>query len=136
MTQSVGRQFETLAARYAAAWNARDLAAIMDLHHPGGSYQLHDARRETALVHGLDGIRETFAKDLARLTAIHFELLDLHEGAGHVVFRSRLTATTNTGDAIDVNTMDLLTIRDGLVMTKHTFVGGPHAPQPKGSRDV
>lgn len=110
-----------IAERYAGAWNDHDLAAIMELHTADTRYQLHG---RTSPMTGKEAVSAAFAADLGAMPDIHFDLVTMHTGGDHVVFQSRITGTRD-GRAFCVDAMDLLTVRDGLVHTKDTYLGMP-----------
>ncbi len=107
-----------IAQRYADAWNAHDLTAIMALHSDDTHYELH-GRSQPAV--GTADVRARFAAELAGVPDIRFDLVSLHGGLDHVVFRSRVTGTIEDRP-VEFDAIDLLTLRDGLVRCKHTYL--------------
>ena len=75
---------ERLAAEWVAAWNAHDLDRIIELYAPGIVFQTPTVIDTLGLpdgtVRGLTELREHFARGLARLPDLHFELHDAYVG--------------------------------------------------------
>jgi ketosteroid isomerase-like protein len=78
----------------------------------------------TCAVSGKSNVRARFRTELDSIPDIRFELLSLHGSADHVVFRSRVTGTLD-GRSVTLDAIDLLTLHDGLVRSKHTYLVSP-----------
>ena len=123
---------EALAERYGDAWNRQDLEDILALHAEDGSFRLHIPDGEP--VDGRAAIRAAFAGFLAQLPDIRFETRRLLTGPGFWVLESNMTGTAAApfdvdgervdapGARIEVDAVDVITVRDGLVQTKDTYV--------------
>ncbi len=123
---------EALAERYGEAWNAQDLDGILALHAEDGSFQLHIPGGEP--VEGRAAIREAFAGFLTQLPDIRFEPRRLLAGPGFWVLESNMIGTAAApfdvdgeqvdapGARIEVDAVDVITVREGLVQTKDTYV--------------
>lgn len=108
----------TLATRYADAWNAHDLDAIMALHADDTDYQMDGGG---TVYRGKDAVRAKFASQLAAVRDLHFTLKSLHFGNDHLVFEARITGETLDGVALSLNGIDLITVRDDQVVSKHSY---------------
>lgn len=110
---------ETLAASYLAAWRARDLDRIVALHAPGGSFHLHAPGSPPAL--GRAAIRDSFAAVLGRWPDLTPAPRRLLCGAEHWVLDWSLEAEGEEG-AVRLPLLDLVTVSDGLVDRKDTYL--------------
>jgi hypothetical protein len=86
-------QGRALAEEWVAVWNAHDLDAIMALYAPGVSFQtptiidtlgIPDGR-----VQGVERLREHFARGLARLPELRFDLDHIYLGVRSVAIAYR-----------------------------------------------
>ena len=123
---------EELAERYGAAWNSQDLDAIVSMHAEDGTFQLHVPGGER--VSGRDGIRAAFAGFLAQLPDIHFEPVRLRAGADFWVLESAMSGTVAApidvegeqvqadGARVSVDAVDVISVRDGVVQSKDTYL--------------
>jgi steroid delta-isomerase-like uncharacterized protein len=121
-----------LAQRYGEAWNRQDLDAIMDLHTDDCVFQAYAAGSPPA--EGLEAVREAFAGYLALLPDINFAERALHVGEDHWVLESTMTGTVegaievdgesigDRGARVEVDCVDVIEVRDGLVASKHTYL--------------
>ena len=121
-----------LAERYGEAWNAQDLDGILARHAEDGSFRLHVPGGEP--VEGREAIRAAFAGFLAQLPDIRFEPRRLLCGLAFWVLESTMTGTAAApfdvdgeqvdapGARIEVDVVDVITVRDGLVQTKDTYL--------------
>jgi SnoaL-like domain len=75
---------ERLAAEWTAAWNSHDLDAIMPLYSPSVRFQtptiVTTLGVADGVVHGVERLREHFARGLRRLPDLHFELEGVYVG--------------------------------------------------------
>lgn len=131
-----------LVRRYGDAWNSHDLDAIMSMHTRDTVFQLHllDAPEIT----GLDAVREAFAGFLALWPDIHFGSERLHIGDGFFVHHCTVTGTLAaplpfgslvaqpTGSPIGFTGVDVITVEDGLVRRKDTYLDIAAAQQRLG----
>jgi steroid delta-isomerase-like uncharacterized protein len=121
-----------LAQRYGDAWNRQDLDAIMALHTDDCVFVAHAAGSPPA--EGKQAVREAFADYLALLPDINFAERALHVGEDHWVLESTLTGTVeqaievegeslgDRGARVEVDCVDVIEVRDGLVASKHTYL--------------
>lgn len=109
---------QDLAVRYGAAWAAHDLDAIMALHTEDTVFHLHgDA--EPAV--GLAATREAFATAMDQWPDIRFERRRVHIGSAHFVSEYEMRASRG-GREIVCDGIDVLSVRDGLVARKDTYL--------------
>ena len=125
-------EIRELAERYGAAWNHQDLDAIMALHTDDSVFVAHAAGSIPA--EGKDAVREAFAGYLALLPDINFAERALHLGDDHWVLESTLSGTVAgsievdgealgvDGDRVEVDCVDVIEVRDGLVASKQTYI--------------
>jgi hypothetical protein len=71
---------------YVAAWNAGDLDAWLDAHHPEAEY-VTLAGPEPRTFAGHDGLREAWAEGRANWEVFRFQVLDEEGGVLEVGFR-------------------------------------------------
>jgi len=121
-----------LAQRYGEAWNSQDLDGIIDLHTDDSVFVAHAAGSVPA--EGKDAVREAFAGYLALLPDINFAERALHVGEDHWVLESTMSGTVagsievdgqalgESGARIEVDCVDVIEVRDGLVASKQTYV--------------
>jgi steroid delta-isomerase-like uncharacterized protein len=125
-------EIRELAERYGEAWNRQDLDAIMDLHSDDTVFQAHAAGTPPAV--GKEAVRETFAGYLAQLPDINFAERALHVGDDHWVLESTMSGTIaqpievegeslgDSGARVEVDCVDVIEVRDGLVVSKQTYI--------------
>jgi len=125
-------EVQELAERYGAAWNSQDLDAIMDLHTDDTVFVAHAAGSVPA--EGRDAVREAFAGYIALLPDINFAERALHVGDDHWVLESTMSGTAAgsievegealgaTGARVEVDCVDVIEVRDGLVASKQTYI--------------
>ena len=82
---------ESVFAAYRAAWRNHDLDAIVELHHPEGSFWLHTAGQTVGI--GREAIRARFAGTLALLPDIVFDSLRVHWGEAFLVHEMSASGT-------------------------------------------
>jgi uncharacterized protein (TIGR02246 family) len=119
---------ETLAERYFAAWEARDPARIVELHAPDTRFQIHAGGE---VVEGREAVREAFAGIFRRWPDFRFETYRVLYGDDHWVLDWALISTLKRDErggraerAIRFDCLDVVTVRDGLVVRKDTYVDG------------
>jgi len=111
---------EMLAAQYGEAWSTRDVEAILALHTADSVFQLHApgyARAE-----GIDAVRESFAAVFALLPDVTFTSVRQRIGEDFWVLESLMQGTTAAGISISVDCVDVISVRDGLVASKDTYL--------------
>jgi steroid delta-isomerase-like uncharacterized protein len=121
-----------LAERYGEAWNSQDLDAIMDLHTEDSVFVAHAGG--TSPAEGKEAVREAFAGYLALLPDINFAERALHVGDGHWVLESVMSGTVaqpievegealgESGARVEIDCVDVIEVRHGLVASKHTYI--------------
>jgi len=127
-----GSEIEELARRYGEAWNGQDLDAIMEFHADDCVFCAHAAGSPRA--DGKLAVREAFAGYLALLPDINFAEGSLYVGDDHWVLESTMTGTVagaievegteigESGARIEVDCVDVIEVRDGLITSKQTYL--------------
>ena len=110
--------YKALATRYMAAWNAHDVPAIMAMHADDTSYRRHGSPK---IYRGKEAVAEQFAKDISGLPGIKFEPVSVHGSDDHFVAESIITATGKDGAPVTMELIDLITLRDGKVVSKDSY---------------
>jgi steroid delta-isomerase-like uncharacterized protein len=123
-------EIQELAQRYGEAWNSQNLDAIMELHTDDCVFHAHAAG--SAPAEGKEAVREAFAGYLALLPDIEFAERSLHVGDDHWVLESTMTGTVadspegeelgTSGSRIEVECVDVIEVRDGLIASKQTYL--------------
>ncbi len=84
---------ERLAGEWIAAWNSHELDTIMDLYSPQVSFQtptiIDTLGIADGLVSGAGRLREHFARGLARIPDLHFDLEAVYVGVRSVAITYR-----------------------------------------------
>jgi ketosteroid isomerase-like protein len=122
--------WKDLATRYNAAWNAHDVPAIMAFHADDTSYQRHGIPK---VYRGKEALAEQFAKDISGLPGIHFEPVALYGSDDHFVSESIITATTANGEPVRMELVDVITLRDGKVVSKSSYFVTSRPPRDKAT---
>ncbi|GHO99264.1 hypothetical protein KSF_093120 [Reticulibacter mediterranei] len=112
-------QLQRLATRYGEAWNGHDLDAIMSMHAQDTVYHLHGFGGPHR---GWKAVHDIFASQLATYQILSFDIRSLHCGDTHIVFETIITGSTLAGADLSFDAIDLLTIRNGLIVTKDSYV--------------
>lgn len=120
--------WKDLATRYNAAWNAHDVPAIMAFHVDDTSYQRHGIPK---VYRGKEAVAEQFAKDISGLPGIKFEPVALYGSDDHFVSESIITATTANGEPVRMELVDVITLRDGKVVSKSSYFVTSRPPRDK-----
>jgi ketosteroid isomerase-like protein len=118
--------------RYGAAWAANDLEAIMALQGEDMVFQLHADGFEAAV--GADAVRAQFAYFLEAWADLRFETRELRVAGDLFTNEYRFSAElvkpfplqgeviAPSRRRVEVDGVDVITVRDGLVRTKHTYM--------------
>ncbi len=121
---------DQLFADYGDAWASHDADAIAAFHDDDGIFHLHAAADE---VRGRDAVRDAFAGFLAQFPDLEFvEQESWIEDWGWVV-RWKMSGTlaqpfeTGSGTAepggrMEIDALDVITVSDGRLTAKHTYV--------------
>lgn len=132
MKQTEQLTTEALAERYGAAWNENDLEAIMALQGEGMVFQLHADGFEPAL--GPEAVRAQFAYFFEAWADLRFETRELRIAGELFTDEYRFSAglvrpfplhgevIEPSGRRVEVDGVDVITVGDGLVRTKHTYM--------------
>ena len=131
-TDSSTMAIRMLAERYGEAWNRQDLDAIMDLHAYDCVFVAHAAGSVPA--EGKEAVRDAFAGYIALFPDINFAERALHLGKHFWVLESSMTGTVenaievdgeslgDSGARVEVDCVDVIEVRDGLVASKQTYL--------------
>ncbi len=122
--------WKDLATRYNAAWNAHDVPGIMAFHADDTSYQRHGIPK---VYRGKEAVAEQFAKDISGLPGIKFEPVALYGSDDHFVSESIITATTANGEPVRMELVDVITLRDGKVVSKSSYFVTSRPPRDKAA---
>ncbi len=129
-TTATAPEIETLIADYVAAWGARDADRIASYHAEDGTFHLHSAAEP---VQGREAIRETFAGLLAVFPDLTFVEQELISGEWGWVVRWTMSGTlaqpypagrkvAEPGSRFEIDAIDMITVADGKLTAKHTYV--------------
>lgn len=123
---------QDLIDEYAAAWEARDADRIASYHAEDGVFQLHSGA--AGPVQGRDAIRETFAGLLAIFPDLSFVEQELVVADWGWTVRWTMSGTVAlpypigagreapVGSRFEIDALDLITVSDGLLDAKHTYL--------------
>jgi predicted ester cyclase len=123
---------EELSQRYGALWNEQDLDAIMELHHPNCEFQICG----NPPVHGIEAVREAFGELFRQSPDLQFHRRCVHVGPDHFVSEWTITGSisetivvsglnaTPTSQELRFDGTDVIAIKDGKVISKHTYMDG------------
>lgn len=121
-----------LVQAYGEAWNGHDIDAIMSMHTEDTMFRRHVGADPGAFGH--DAVREAFAAVFKTMPDIHFESrrLLMDDAQGFFVHEMTYTATIksppgtpgeiDSSRSVNMDIVDVITVRDGLVVTKDTYV--------------
>jgi steroid delta-isomerase-like uncharacterized protein len=106
--------------RYADAWGHHDPDAIVALHTEDTTFHAHvgqDAAR------GKAAVRQAFADLFAQFPGLAFEQVSLRTGPDFWVVEWKMSGTlAGTDTGVEVDLVDLITVEDGLVKTKDSYI--------------
>jgi hydroxyacylglutathione hydrolase len=129
---------ESVARRYFDAIDARDLDAAVAMWADGGRENV----RGQVDVRAPEGVREFIGGLLDALPDLHFEIVTLTAQAERCAVQWRLTGTfagpgelsgvQPTGDRLEMEGIDLLTVRDGLIQSNDAFPDSISLPRQLG----
>jgi steroid delta-isomerase-like uncharacterized protein len=109
-----------LAERYSDAWHSHDPDRIVALHTDDTTFQMHVGDEPAR---GREAVRETFAGILQQWPDLHFHPVALRFGEDFWVAEWRMTGTNaGSGAQMDAEAVDVITVKDGRVHTKDTYV--------------
>ena len=129
-TTATAPEIETLIADYVAAWGARDAEQIAGFHADDGIFHLHSA---AGPVQGREAIRDTFAGLLEVFPDLTFVEQELISGDWGWVVRWTMSGTlahpypagskvAEPGSRFEIDAIDMITVADGKLTAKHTYV--------------
>jgi hypothetical protein len=132
MTTLAPVEIEAIAREYDAAWNAKDLDAIVSRHAENGTYRLNAAGTPT--IRGRESIRAAFAASLGNWSELAFEMEQARFGDGFYVWSSSLrgvlakplelgAVTIPANEArLAFSGVDVITLDErGLIESKQTY---------------
>ena len=109
-----------LIERYTEAWGSRDPDAIVALHTDDTTFHAH-AGQEPA--QGKAAVRQAFADLLAQFPDLEFASVSQRIGPDFWVAEWRMSGTlAGTDTRFDVDLIDVVTVEDGLVMRKDSYI--------------
>jgi steroid delta-isomerase-like uncharacterized protein len=109
-----------LIQRYTDAWASRDPDAIVALHTEDTTFHAH-AGQEPA--RGKAAVRQAFSDLLTQFPDLAFEQVSLRTGSDFWVVEWRMSGTlAGTDSAFEVDLVDLITVEDGLVKSKDSYI--------------
>jgi glyoxylase-like metal-dependent hydrolase (beta-lactamase superfamily II)/predicted ester cyclase len=137
-----GNEAETVARRYFEAINARELERAVGMWAPGGREHVRGQVDATAPV----GVREFIGGLLESFPDLHFEVVSTTTEDQRCAVQWRLSATfagvsgksirfngvAPTGDRIELEGVDLLTVADGLIQANDAFSDTMAVPRQLG----
>jgi ketosteroid isomerase-like protein len=80
---------------------------------------------------GKEAVAEQFAKDISGLPGIKFEPVALYGSDDHFVSESIITAITANGEPVRMELVDVITLRDGKVVSKSSYFVTSRPPRDK-----
>jgi glyoxylase-like metal-dependent hydrolase (beta-lactamase superfamily II)/predicted ester cyclase len=140
--RTTGSEAETVARRYFEAINARDLERAVGMWAPGGREHVRGQVDATAP----EGVRDFIGGMLDAFPDLHFEVVSTTTEDQRCGVQWRLSATfagvggksirfngvAPTGDRIEFEGIDLLTVQDGLIQANDAFSDTMAAPRQLG----
>jgi hydroxyacylglutathione hydrolase len=127
---STTSEAEDVARRYFGAIGSRDVDAAVALWAPGGREHVRGQVDVTAP----EGVREFIGGLMGAMPDMHMEVLGTTTEGEHCAVQWRITGTfagpesfngvAPTGDPVQLEGIDLLTVRDGLVQANDAFPDG------------
>jgi hydroxyacylglutathione hydrolase len=136
--RAAGSEVEAVARRYFDAINARDLERAVGMWAPGGREHVRGQVNATAP----EGVRDFIGGMLEAFPDLHFEVLSTTTEDQRCGVQWRLSATyagpahfngvAPTGDRIELEGVDLLTVQDGLIQANDAFSDTMSVPRQLG----
>jgi steroid delta-isomerase-like uncharacterized protein len=106
--------------RYADAWARHDPDAIVALHTEDTTFHAHIGHEPAR---GKAAVRQAFADLFAQFPDLGFTQVSLRTGPDFWVVEWRMSGTlAGTDSAFEVDLVDLITIEDGLVKRKDSYI--------------
>ena len=111
---------DDLFQRYADAWGRHDPDAIVALHTEDTTFHAH-IRQQPA--RGKAAVRQAFADLFVQFPDLAFTQVSLRTGPDFWVVEWRMSGTlAGTDSAFEVDLVDLITVVDGLVKSKDSYI--------------
>jgi steroid delta-isomerase-like uncharacterized protein len=111
---------DDLFQRYADAWGRHDPDAIVALHTEDTTFHAHIGQEPAR---GKAAVRQAFADLFAQFPDLGFTQVSLRTGPDFWVVEWRMSGTlAGTDSAFEVDLVDLITIEDGLVKRKDSYI--------------
>ncbi|MBV8291884.1 MAG: nuclear transport factor 2 family protein, partial [Mycobacterium sp.] len=111
---------QDLIQRYTDAWASRDPDAIVALHTEDTTLRAHTGLEAAT---GKAAVRQAFSDLFALLPDLGLEPVSLRTGSDFWVAESRMTGTAAANGAkVEVDLVDVITVKGGLVATKDSYV--------------
>ena len=111
---------DDLIQRYTDAWGSRDPDAIVALHTEDTTFHAHAGQEPTR---GKSAVRQAFADLLAQFPDLAFTQVSLRTGPDFWVVEWKMNGTLAGTDAgFEVDLIDLITVEDGLVKSKDSYI--------------
>lgn len=133
------RSAKQVATAYFDAIAARDPEAMVECWAPGG----HDHFYGMTTVRAPDGLRDYFGNMFAAFPDFQMRVVDMVAYGEKAAVRWRATGTftgdvkfeglSPTGARIDIEGLDLLTIRDGLIRENHAYTNATEMARQLGA---
>lgn len=115
-TQSA-TEVKQLVEAYLAAWNAHDVERIMRLHTTDTEYEWHGGGVRDV---GASAVRARFSSQIEAMPNMRFQLRTIR-AAEHLLAVETLIDGALGGAHVSLEAIDVLTMRNGLVVTKDTY---------------
>jgi steroid delta-isomerase-like uncharacterized protein len=115
-----GALVDNLIQRYTDAWASRDPDAIVALHTEDTTFHAHAGQHPDR---GKAAVRLAFSDLLAQFPELAFEQVSLRTGSDFWVVEWRMSGTlAGTDSAFAVDLVDVVTVEDGLVKSKDSYI--------------
>jgi steroid delta-isomerase-like uncharacterized protein len=106
--------------RYAEAWAHRDPDAIVAMHTEDTTFHAHVGRQPAC---GKAAVRQAFSDLFAQFPDLAFEQVSLQTGPDFWVVEWKMSGTlAGTDTAFEVDLVDVITVQDGLVKSKDSYI--------------
>ena len=107
-----------LATEYAQAWAQHDPDAIVAMHTDGTVFHIHG---DLSPATGRQAVRDVIAGLFAHVPDLRFDARRMYFGDDHMVFEYEMSGTVD-GKAFVCDGVDVISVRDGLVARKDTYL--------------
>ena len=111
---------DDLIQRYTNAWASHDPDAIVALHTEDTRFHAHIGQEPAV---GKMAVRQTFAELFAQFPDLAFEQVSLKTTADFWAVEWKMSGTlAGTDHTFEVDLVDLITVEDGLVKSKDSYI--------------